>query len=74
MMKCLMGPLAAAFGVALLMLPVLTVVADAASRAGICFLNCQETLKKNGTWSSYPRGYCRRKCNYWVGAPPDVRR
>jgi hypothetical protein len=39
-----------------------------------CLLNCQTKLKKEGLWTSYPRGYCRRQCDYFVGAPPDVHR
>ena len=39
-----------------------------------CLLNCQTKLKKAGLWTSYPRGYCRRQCDYFVGAPQDVKR
>jgi len=39
-----------------------------------CLLNCQTKLKAAGLWTSYPRGYCRRQCDYFVGAPADVKR
>ena len=39
-----------------------------------CLLACQEKLKKDGTWTTAPRGICRRQCDYWVGAPPEVKR
>jgi hypothetical protein len=39
-----------------------------------CLLKCQTKLKQAGLWESYPRGHCRRQCDYFVGAPPDVRR
>jgi hypothetical protein len=39
-----------------------------------CLLHCQTDLKSRGLWTSYPRGYCRKQCDYWVGAPPDFHR
>jgi hypothetical protein len=44
------------------------------SNAKTCFENCRVELKRAGTWDSYPRGYCRRKCGYWAGAPADAQR
>jgi len=53
----------------------LSTTADAKSSGGrACFNKCRAELKRAGTWNSYPRGYCRRKCDYWAGAPPDVHR
>jgi hypothetical protein len=48
--------------------------AGAAGGEKACFESCRAELIRAGTFSSYPRGYCRRKCGYWVGAPADVRR
>jgi hypothetical protein len=28
----------------------------------VCLESCRTRLKANGTWSSFPRGYCRREC------------
>jgi len=39
-----------------------------------CLLSCQAKLKRDGLWNSVRRGYCRRQCDYWVGAPPDAPR
>jgi hypothetical protein len=51
-----------------------TVRANAqSSGAKACFQNCRAELKQAGTFNSYPQGYCRRKCDYWVGAPAGVR-
>jgi hypothetical protein len=38
-----------------------------------CLQSCRTNLKKAGLWSSYPYGYCRNKCGYWVGAEADKR-
>jgi hypothetical protein len=49
--------------------------ADAANDAAgaTCLQGCRTNLKKAGLWSSYPYGYCRNKCGYWVGAEKDKR-
>lgn len=38
-----------------------------------CLQGCRTDLKKAGLWNSYPYGYCRKKCDYWVGAQDDKR-
>jgi hypothetical protein len=48
--------------------------AESFKAKAVCFKNCQTELKSAGTWNSLPKGYCRRRCDYWIGAPPDVRR
>jgi hypothetical protein len=39
----------------------------------VCLQSCRTDLKKAGLWSSYPYGYCRNKCGYWLGAEKDKR-
>jgi hypothetical protein len=39
-----------------------------------CLDSCRNELKRAGTWNSLPKGYCRRKCNYWAGAPADAKK
>jgi hypothetical protein len=43
-------------------------------KGAACLVSCQTKLKRAGLWTSYPRGYCRSQCDYFVGAPPDVKR
>jgi hypothetical protein len=43
------------------------------SAGASCLQSCRTNLKKAGLWSSYPYGYCRNKCGYWVGAEKDKR-
>jgi hypothetical protein len=64
------------FGAAIVITSLAVMPARAADNAAgaRCLQNCQAELKRAGKWESYPRGYCRRKCDYFVGAAPDVRR
>lgn len=41
----------------------LTPVRAAGGKA--CLQNCRAELQRNGTWTSFPKGYCRNKCNYY---------
>ena len=65
--------------VRMLMLAVLALLSLAPANAAnenagaACLQNCRTNLKKAGLWSSYPYGYCRNKCGYWVGAEKDKR-
>jgi hypothetical protein len=37
--------------------------AENSPRAKACLEKCRTDLKRAGTWSSYPKGYCRGKCD-----------
>ena len=39
-----------------------------------CFDACRAELTRTNGWKTLPRGYCRKKCNYYAGAPNDVLR
>jgi hypothetical protein len=39
----------------------------------VCLQSCRTNLKKAGLWNSYPYGYGRNKCGYWIGAENDKR-
>jgi hypothetical protein len=39
-----------------------------------CLAKCRADLERRGLMSKYPRGYCRRTCDYFVGAPAGVHR
>lgn len=40
-------------------------VASAASGGKACLQQCRSQLQRAGTFNSYPRGYCRNKCQYF---------
>ena len=47
---------------------------SAQQTGAVCLEKCRVDLKQRGLWSKYPYGYCRKKCDYWVGAEKDRRR
>jgi hypothetical protein len=47
--------------------------ATAQLKGAACLDQCRADLKQRGLLTSYPYGYCRKKCDYWVGAKGDRR-
>jgi hypothetical protein len=59
--------------VALALLAVTQASAANDKEGAACLQSCRINLKKSGLWSSYPYGYCRNRCAYWVGSEKDKR-